>query len=109
MMKKCSACKEEKLLNEFHNHHKHGHQGYCKTCSRSKHLMRYGVKSVDVPANCQVCGSEGGKKGICVDHDHATGVVRGFLCQPCNLALGAVADDPERLEKLAEYLRRGSR
>jgi hypothetical protein len=39
-----------------------------------------------------------------VDHDHATGAVRGILCRPCNLALGLLKDDPRRLAGLVVYL-----
>jgi hypothetical protein len=42
-----------------------------------------------------------------VDHCHATGVVRGLLCQGCNLALGHTADSRDRLLGLIEYLGRG--
>jgi len=41
-----------------------------------------------------------------VDHDHATGNVRGVLCFNCNQALGNVRDDEMTLHRLARYLRR---
>jgi len=44
--------------------------------------------------------------GLQVDHDHVTGERRGLLCPPCNLALGCVQDDIERLLGLIGYLRR---
>lgn len=52
---------------------------------------------------CEVCGSS---KRICLDHDHKTGKLRGFLCNNCNHALGNVGDCPETLRGLAEYLER---
>lgn len=56
---------------------------------------------------CGACGSPdpGRKSGDwSTDHDHETGVVRGILCNGCNLALGHTKDDPARLRKLAEYI-----
>lgn len=38
-----------------------------------------------------------------IDHDHATGRIRGLLCNPCNLALGVALEDLSRLEGLTEY------
>jgi len=39
-----------------------------------------------------------------IDHDHITGKVRGLLCRSCNIALGAVRDNPDRLRALIDYL-----
>ena len=55
------------------------------------------------PDSCEVCGG-GGK--ICFDHDHATGVFRGWLCSRCNFALGQVRDNSELLIALVEYLKK---
>lgn len=39
-----------------------------------------------------------------VDHDKTTGLVRGLLCNNCNLMLGNFVDAPERLRMAASYL-----
>ncbi|WP_368859394.1 endonuclease domain-containing protein [Arthrobacter humicola] len=49
-------------------------------------------------------GWSGGIKLLCIDHDHGTGEARGLLCQRCNVALGNMGDDPERVRNLARYL-----
>lgn len=43
-------------------------------------------------------------EGICVDHDHATGTVRGLLCPACNKSLGLLGDSLQRIEGLFNYL-----
>lgn len=55
---------------------------------------------------CAICFSGFGDRPGSVDHDHATGQVRGVLCSACNTGLGAVRDDPERLMNLIRYLDR---
>lgn len=76
---------------------------------RIKQKHRYGVDpNTPRPDNCEACKRpfvETSKHhGLCVDHDHATGVVRGFICNDCNLALGYVQDSRDRLQLLINYL-----
>ena len=56
---------------------------------------------------CACCETtEWGKKGPVIDHDHATGAVRGILCCRCNSSAGLMGDNPDYLLRLAAYLRR---
>jgi hypothetical protein len=43
-------------------------------------------------------------RAVCLDHDHTTGVFRGFLCMGCNTALGHVQDRTDVLLGLINYL-----
>ena len=48
---------------------------------------------------------------IHIDHDHATGRVRGILCDGCNLFLGRLESPtyPEKLEQAQTYLRKAEK
>lgn len=48
--------------------------------------------------------SRGAVRRLAVDHDHATGEVRGLLCGPCNRMVGHFRDDPATFLRLADYL-----
>ena len=55
---------------------------------------------------CAICkaGIPGGRGDWCVDHDHGTNAVRGLLCSPCNVGLGAFKDNTVSLRDAALYL-----
>ncbi|WP_432279202.1 endonuclease domain-containing protein [Nocardia brasiliensis] len=49
---------------------------------------------------CAICGVEGemgGHWGMVLDHDHRTGLIRGWLCRCCNAAEGHPTRDGRRL------------
>lgn len=118
---KCGVCKEwvpEKTYD--------GRVGACKKCARARWLKRtYGITPqhyddmlVHQCGRCAVCRCEathvrntgtGNKRRtvLCVDHDHATGRVRGLLCSKCNQALGHLDDQVDWILKLHEYVSRG--
>jgi hypothetical protein len=77
-------------------------------------LARYRMRPADLDAllgeqngKCAICGILlDGPKAFQIDHDHATGKVRGALCPPCNIGLGAFHDSPEVLRSAIDYLER---
>jgi hypothetical protein len=82
--------------------------------SRVQSARRFGYKppppEKDCPprpddGRCQCCDRlVKGRKGFHLDHCHETGAFRGWICGPCNTGVG-IADDIERLEKRAAFLR----
>lgn len=76
-------------------------------------LEKYGLTEAAYGA---MLAAQGNACGICrrpirdhgkplhVDHDHATGRVRGLLCSPCNQALGIFGDTAEGLRRALDYL-----
>ena len=45
------------------------------------------------------------KRGLFIDHDHATGHRRALLCLGCNSTIGLFEHDPHLLRAMAAYLR----
>jgi len=81
-------------------------------------LSMYGITLADYDAmlaaqsgRCAICSADepgGNAKHWHVDHDHATGQVRGLLCTRCNVGLGYFQDDPDRLGSALNYLRQSA-
>ena len=54
---------------------------------------------------CAICGRPPRDDiSLHVDHDHATGQIRGLSCFRCNNALGDFDDDPKLLDAASAYL-----
>lgn len=125
-MKLCPDCGKYKPLEDFPRNRRmrDGRHAYCKPCHNargreSKHRLyggnrqyhlkrRYGIGAAefdelmrDQGSLCPICGKSNPEH---VDHDHATGRVRGILCFNCNGGLGQFGDDAERLVRAQLYL-----
>lgn len=78
----------------------------------ARRLRPYGLTIEDYEAlleaqdhRCVGCEKKFGPSRVpCVDHDHATGEVRGLLCSPCNELIGFLHDDGGKLQRLANHL-----
>lgn len=53
---------------------------------------------------CAVCNEKYGKT-LHVDHCHQTNIVRGLLCQKCNMAIGLLQDSVKLLNRAILYLK----
>jgi len=95
-------------LNEYQREYRAKNQ----SAMREGHLRRtFGITQSDYDAilemqrgGCAICGKRPGKISLHVDHDHATGEVRGLLCVGCNNALGQFHDDRELLARACDYI-----
>lgn len=129
----CRRCKVEKDWSEFTpvpSRRPFGLRDVCKPCyaaderarERQNTLVRYGLtketyKLLHDKQNglCAICGrpettesSHGNLHKLSVDHDHATGKVRGLLCRSCNLALGKFNDSTSVLASAIAYLEKNN-
>ena len=59
-------------------------------------LEQYEIMAEVQDYRCAICAApdSGWVHGWHVDHDHATGAVRGLLCQTCNLHVVPVCEGP---------------
>lgn len=104
----CAQCEQVLPRSTFQN-------GLCLDCARLKSAARAHdttiehIKDLRSRKRCEIClTTEPGGKGQAfhIDHDHRSGVIRGVLCNNCNLMIGHAQDDPSRLRAAANYIRR---
>ena len=69
-------------------------------------LHEYNLMLTEQKGKCSCCGIHQNEltKKFAVDHDHDTGLIRGLLCNHCNLAIGMLGDNLEGLMKALNYL-----
>ena len=53
---------------------------------------------------CPVCGLPLEREEGHIDHDHNTGEVRGILHPKCNMGIGKLDDDPNKIQRALDYL-----
>lgn len=95
---------------------KTGHRD-CRECLKARNranlAKRYGMSGLELQSMLAAqkhkcanrrCGAPIDMSTKQIDHDHATGHVRGLLCSGCNRALGQLEDSPDRCLGLYHYL-----
>jgi len=132
-IKRCNDCGLTKDAEEFWSDKTQpdGLSARCASCRRAYHrhwyerigrsrrlpvarLDRYKLTADDI---ARMLRGQGDCCAICrrgftdprsyvIDHDHATGVVRGLLCPSCNVGIGALQDAPNILKAAIMYLKK---
>lgn len=90
---------------------------YRASIRAGKRKAKYGVTPEQVQeiltkqnGVCAICGrpesrqQNGHIQAMAVDHDHATGRVRGLLCGACNSAIGLLQDDTALFQNAIVYI-----
>jgi hypothetical protein len=130
--KRCPSCGVVKDLTEFHRSRwasLGNRQGARKQCQRAyrqqphirdkanirQRLRQYRITQSQYERlyeqqggrcanpNCNR-GAWEKKRGLFIDHDHDTKLIRGLLCSGCNTSLWALGDTLEKLAWLRSYL-----
>jgi hypothetical protein len=133
--RKCHSCEQKFPAREFFVKHKRNllkRIHHCKTCypkwkeREQKRRVRehwmfrcFGMTQREYSDllckqhdRCRICHqkprdeSVGKKRHLGIDHNHATGEIRGLLCDRCNKVLGFVREDQALLRRAVLYLKR---
>lgn len=93
------------LSNKYNAEHHDERSSYMLMWKYGVTIGQYGEMFAEQNGTCAICGSPPNGKQLGVDHNHATGKVRGLLCARCNLALG-LWESIGFLTKAIDYLRK---
>ena len=106
---------EQAKSNKLAYHRKYMKEHYNKDKQKNVNLKKnHGITLDEYNAmfdrqsgKCAICKDDFPDrhgKSIHVDHDHATGAIRGLLCRQCNLMLGHARDNKAVLAGAIDYL-----
>lgn len=93
----CKECRKKdkpfpqaptKLRREYESKHPRpavGDSFYCKVCERTMIVQK--------------------NRDICLDHNHQTGEIRGYICNDCNTGIGKLKDSVSMLKRAIKWLK----
>ena len=76
----------------------------CRSCQSTRQKIAKELKKTapNKPSECSCCGKI--PNVWILDHDHNTGLFRGWICRNCNMGIGKLGDNLEGLQKAINYL-----
>jgi Recombination endonuclease VII len=91
-------------VSKWHKDH-HERSRLSKKRFERKRRGQINMPTRPMPEYCECCGRHRGSKNLAEDHDHDTGLFRGWLCSHCNRGIGFLSDTEAGVMKAVEYLR----
>jgi len=119
----CNECRVEKIMtafavNQYGKNNRILRRPVCIDCySRKKKISVKDKREYDkinprpqinkswkCPI-CQVDKLRVFKNDICLDHNHNTGEIRGYICGSCNASIGKFHEDTTSMERAIKWLK----
>ena len=119
----CTQCDIQKSydsfsVNQYGKNNRILRRPVCKECydkknkipskARKEYEKKYQRKKIVDYFFCPVCEKTKELKfqnAICLDHNHETGEIRGYLCGSCNSSIGKFHEDIGNLERAIKWLK----
>ena len=121
--KQCSRCSEIKIetefaKNQYGKNNRIVRRAYCKDCGKKSTPIAKKSKDAYERENprpilgdefkCPICERNRvitNKNQVCLDHDHNTGKIRGYICGDCNASIGRLGDSVPILKRAIKWLK----
>lgn len=103
----CKSCKAIKNKKWFKENKKKAQAFSLKSKLKNRYNMtveQYHTLLINQDGRCKICSKRQARRSLAVDHCHSTNVVRGLLCDKCNMALGLIHDNLDILDGMKQYL-----
>ena len=103
--------KDKKKINEYHKEWRSKNKEKWK---RYQTCHRYGISTEEYEdliessgKSCPICNTlfDDSKYKRNIDHCHETGIVRGIICNHCNVALGWFKHDEDILRRAISWIK----
>jgi transcription elongation factor Elf1 len=119
----CSRCGKRKHETEFaKNQYRKGsiivRRAYCIECGKlakpipskikNEYEKKYPRPKIGEIFQCPICKRKKEiwhKNQVCLDHNHETGEIRGYICGDCNASIGRMGENIDVFERAILWLK----
>ena len=114
----CKSCRKLLPIDKFERNRPNVWRSTCKKCrswkkplpakKRKEYEAKHPRPNIGEEFYCKICQRLiliQNNRDVCLDHDHKTGDVRGYICNNCNTGMGTLGDDVGMLSRAIQWLK----